>query len=283
MALSLTVSELSTHNASEYNFRYSPLIRLPPEIRAMIWNFCLSNIHVLIRGRIGDRRSNSFDVVVQRLDEQLGFILDFLTHRAGSPSVRHVVVPNGDTVRFKPVAAYDLILSSPRAPNAKPNPACRLPQLWRVCKVLYNETYNLPFAARNIFHFRDWTTLMLLHKYGPRSSERIKSLSLLRENDEGFTKLLQLQVNIVASTDEQIQQRRINLRRVFPALVEIRIENRIAIWQRAAKTITPRAFRREQDRISQCISFWKPLVAKVMMEEAPDIVRNALYGPRVES
>jgi len=197
------------------------------------------------------------------------------------------MVPSDGTVHFKPVAAYDLKLMSPETHNSKPNRPRRLPQLWRVCKLLYNETYDLPFAARNVFYFRDWATFMLLHKCDPRSLARIKSLWLTRDEEEGLTKLLQLQTHErckVVSADEQIQQRRSNLRRVLPALVEIRIDNRIARWRTASpmSVVDPRTIRKEQDRMSKVLLFWESLVAKVMVEEAPQLVRDALYGPGIE-
>jgi len=46
--------------------------------------------------------------------------------------------------------------------------------------------------------------------------------------------------------------------------------------------VDPRTIRKEQDRMSKVLLFWEPLVAKVMVEEAPQLVRDALYGPGIE-
>ena len=82
------------------------------------------------------------------------------------------------------------------------------------------------------------------------------------------------------TTAEQICQRKRDLRRVLPSLAVITIESHIAMWTNEFKNrpLQSRPFndkwlQNERDKVAKCVSFWEPLVTRVVVEEAPNISR----------
>jgi len=279
-----TIFELSSENAAtQHNHDESPLLRLPAELRTQIWDLCLSNAHVRIYGHVGhDRRHRTryLEVHVRRLDEQLGFVVDFSTFR--SPvrvKDNYTFVPTNELTRFTHGASYDMTISCPadRSHNDGTFP-CRLPALWLVCKLAYNETYDTP--AGSIVHFKDWPSFMLLHKYGPNLMGRLKNVSLAISHEKRLKKLLELQSEgspELISADERILHRKTNLQRMLPALTDLWLGSHInaSISYAMGRPLRGREelmgrVQLEQDRVSKMIAFWTPLVQRVHVDEVQD-------------
>lgn len=195
---------------TQHNFEKSPLLRLPAELRVKIWASCLSNVHIRISARIGVHETDDLTLDWDSPGEPIGFDCTFYSSKAGNSGY----VPAGSagsSVDIIPHASYDL--TSPHWNTA--NFPHRLSQLWRVCKLMYNETCDLLFTAGNTFHYPDLATFILHHKFAPQSMERIKSLSLSYYLESGFCELFCY--HIEDSDDaEETRQVKSNLQRVLP-------------------------------------------------------------------
>jgi len=183
-------------------------------------------------------------------------------------------VPTDGPIVIRHHSSDGLTTPHPQWPEPGPDFPHGLPQLWRVCKLVYNETYDLPFAAKNTFYFQDFIAFMLHHKHDPKSMERIKSLSLSRWFEEGLIELIYHHVDD-SDDAEVLPQVKSELKKVLPALVNVRIESTIArrtsrvnedpsLLQRyGAKWI-----QREIVRVRSVHRHWESLVARVVVEEA---------------
>jgi len=155
----------------------------------------------------------------------------------------------------------------------------RLPVLWRVCKLAYNETYNVPFTSGNIFDFCEWTVVVLLQKYDPSLIRRIKSLALPKSHEMNLSSLVRPQSassSDLVSIDGIIRHRKRNLRRLLPALTDIWLEShvesliRFALGHPQMRAYFEEMARVEKDRVSRVVSFWRPLVSRVHVVEVQD-------------
>jgi len=281
-------------SSSQNTFNESPLLRLPAELRVKIWNLCLSNAHVRISGHLPDHKTIDLDVQVRRLDAQLGFVFECLTwrsqilplYRPGSrPRPIIPTVPTDDLTSFTHGASYDITPSSSAHSGKEAKFPERLPELWRVCKLAYNETYDIPFAS-NMFHFIDWPSFILFHKYHPHLMRRIKSLALVVGSfEKRFKRLLQVQVDgtpRLVPINEQIRHRKSNLLRVLPALTTICLERQCSERGSAMREIQADAetwvaglIEHEIDITSDFLPFWEPLVEKVTIVVSPASIEKA--------
>ena len=267
--------------ATRHNFNESPLIRLPAELRAKIWIMCLSNAHIRLSGHVRQHKSRDLEVRVRRLDERLGFVFDLSTYRGnGGCASKNTAVPTTkESITLTHHVSYDTTMSCPAHPISNAKFSYRLPALWRVCKLLYNETYDIPFAAGNRFHFKDFPTLMLIHKYDTPLLGRIVRLSLDRYDEKELKRLLQFRKYRSSNpvlADNELCHRKSNLQRVLPALKELWLEGQLEYWVSAAKRSQGQnqgfyesMLQEEKDRVSRTVAFWKPLVSKVIIEELP--------------
>jgi hypothetical protein len=267
--------ELSTHNvATLHNLHKSPLLRLPAELREKIWALCLSNVQVRISARVGDGRNDDLIVDWDSLG-RLGFGFDCTFWSMERSDKRGANVPADGLVNIWYQASYDLTFADPDIFDRTADFPSRLPQLWRLCKLVYNETYDLPFAAGNTFHFQDLATFMLHHKYDPHSMRRIKSLLLSTYLESGLFELLCNHIEEDLDDAEFDLQLKDNLQRALPALEDVRIESRISSRTRAA-TEDPSLLQkygamwiqREKNRVRSIVRWWEPLVSRVVVEEA---------------
>ena len=166
----------------------------------------------------------------------------------------------------------------------------RLPILWRACKLAYNETYDTPFASNNIFQFIDWPSFILLHVSDPHVMGRIQSLSLGIGYQIQLKRVLQLRsdrsTNLIPE-DEELLYRKSNLQRMLTALMNLWLISRITleITRASASSVGNQAYfteqiQNEKDKVSRMVSFWKPPVSKVIVEEAAaaqDEMRSAVW------
>ena len=294
-----TTFELSDENAAtQHNFNESPLLRLPAELRNKIWNLCLSNAHVRISGHLLNYKTSDLEVQVHRLDAQLGFVFDLTRHPPFTPCYRPnpsrpkpvlPAVPTDDLTSFTHDVSYDITPSSPAHSGKEAKFPERLPQLWRVCKSAYNETIDIPFAG-NMFHFTDWPSFILFHKYQPHVMGRIKNLAfsstVVGGLERRLRRLLEVQIDgspKLVSIDEQIRHRKSNLLRVLPALTALCLERQCSAQGRAmtdtqadVETWVAGLIEHEMERASKSLPFWEPLVERVTVVVSPTTVEQAL-------
>jgi len=285
----------TTFESSSQNcYNESPLLRLPAELRVKIWNLCLSNAHVRISGHLPDHKTIDLDVQVRRLDAQLGFVFECLTwrsqilplYRPGSrPRPIIPTVPTDDLTSFSHGVSYDVSPSSPAHSGKEAKFPEHLPELWRVSKLAYNETCDIPFAG-NMFHFMDWPSFMLFHKYQPHLMGHIKSLALVVGSfEKRFRRLLQVQIDGIpklVSIDEQIRHRKSNLMRVLPALTTICLERQcsergsaMSDTQADVETWIADLIKHEMDITSDFLPFWEPLVERITVVVSPASIEKA--------
>ena len=143
-----TTFKLSNDNmASEHNFTSSPLLRLPPELREKIWASCLSNIQICIRP--SKKQESDIRDYNYCWDEDRRLDIIPIPSRAG---------PDWTLTHRATYYCTSGVCQTWR------HPPMRLSQLWRVCKLMCNETYHLPFAACNTINIHDFATFLLLYK-----------------------------------------------------------------------------------------------------------------------
>ena len=243
----------------------------------MIWAMCLSNVDILICAGVGSYDSETLFVDVQSLREKDGFVFDFCLS-PNVPSSHWLSIKTEGRINIRHHVSYARTTSFYGIPRRSVSHPHRLPQLWRVCRLLYNETCDLPFTTDNIFHFDNWESFMLLHEHDPRMMGRIRSLSTPTHDETDLVHLLNMQTERGSKSGteaERLSQRKKNLQRVLPALVEIRIGSRVEMWTERAKgglshmrVIPIQWVQEEKDRVAKNVLFWKPLVTRVVVEEA---------------
>jgi len=144
---------------------------------------------------------------------------------------------------------------------------------------MYNETYDLPFTTDNVFHFENWESLLLAYKGDSKFVARIKCLSLSRHHEFMLAELICDSIK-EGSRAEETCQIRSNLQRVLPTLVELRVESRIPRIDEGNRdplqlqnhaAFIASLVQRERDQMSRNVRWWKPLVARVVVDEAPEI------------
>ena len=112
---------------------------------------------------------------------------------------------------------------------------------------------------------------------------RLRNVSLGISHEKQLKKLLELQSegsSVLVTADEKILHRKKNLQRMLPALTDIWLGSHIAhfISYTMGRAVRSREellgrVRSEQDRVSNMITFWTPLVQRVHVEEVPTSLR----------
>jgi hypothetical protein len=202
----------------------------------MIWSLCLGDAHVMIYGSVRGHEMRSLKVHQCYLDERSGFVVDISTC-SDYPRVKGSFIPvvTEGLTSFKHGVSYDTTVWCPagrRYNNAITTFTRRLPALWRVCKLAYNETCNTQFTSGNIFDFNDSASFMLLHKYDPHLTGRIQTLAMPKYLERNLSLLVRLQSDGSSepvSEDDKVIRRKRTLQRLLPALTDIWLESHMRL------------------------------------------------------
>jgi len=254
-----TTFELSTDNtAIEHNFTNSPILRLPAELREKIWGFCLSNIQICIRPstkQASDIRDYNYS---WDQDRRLDII-----------PIPSTAGPDWTLTHRATYECTSAVCESWR------HPPIRLSQLWRVCKLMYNETHHLPFAACNTINIHDFATFLLLYKIDRKTLSRIECLSLKSMDEFGLRTMLQMDSGTYdefESFDQDIRHAKPNLATLLPVLKEVRLRSSEKRWAsagpgRSAGNDFPIMVQMEKARTEGIKPFWESLVANLIVVE----------------